>query len=117
MTISGGEGGGSGGRFEGGAAGSGVDAFVGGGFGFVGVLWRVVVVRGVGHAGEVLPAAAAGIDEAGAEEAVEGFAGEGQALGLRDDGWGPLDAEPGEVFEHGGGEVGAGAVRVEVFVA
>jgi hypothetical protein len=93
------------------AADVGVDTLV---IGFVG---GVVVVGGVHHGGEVFAAAAAGVDLAGEEELVEGFAIEREALGLRDDGWGPGDAEPGYVFEHGGDEFGAGAVRVEVFVA
>ena len=46
-------------------------------------------------AAEVFAAAVAGVDVAGDEELVEGFAVEGEAFGLSDDGWRPLDAEPG----------------------
>ena len=66
---------------------------------------------------EVAAGAGAGVDEAGGEELLEGGAVSGQARGLREHGRLPGDAEPGEVFEHGGDEFGAGALRVEVFVA
>ena len=52
----------------------------------------------------------AGVDVAGDEELVEGFAVEREAFGLVDDGWLPRDAEPGEVFEHGFDEVRAWSV-------
>ena len=76
-----------------------------------------VLVGGVHHLREVAAGAGAGVDEAGGEELLEGGAVGGQALGLREHGRLPGDAEPGEVFEHGGDEFGAGALGVEVFVA
>ena len=91
------------------AAAAGVDGLV--------VRSGKVFVGGLGHLGEFAAAAGAGVDVACGEEAVEGGAVGGEALGLGEDGRGPCDAEPGEVLEHGFDEFGAGALGVEVFVA
>jgi hypothetical protein len=96
----------------GGAAAAGVEGFV--------VWMRVgvgIFVGGLGHLREVAAGTGAGVDVAGGEELLEGGAVGGQALGLGEHGRLPGDAEPGEVFEHGGDEFGARALRVEVFVA
>ena len=57
---------------------TGVDGFVVG-----------VFVRRMHHGGEVFAAAMAGVDVSGDEELVKGFAVEGKALGLVEDGWLP----------------------------
>ena len=75
-----------------------------------------VFVRRVGGEGEVAAGAGAGVGEAGGEELLEGGEVEGEAVGLAEFGV-PGEAEPEEIFAHGGGELGAGALGVEVFVA
>jgi len=77
----------------------------------------VVVVRGVQALGEIAARAGAGVDVSPGEESLERGAVGGQAGGLREHGRLPGDAEPGQVFEHRRDEFGAGALRVEVFVA
>ena len=99
-------------RGVGGAAAAGVEGFVVG----MGIGVGVFVGR-LRHLGQVAAGAGARIDVAGGEELFEGGAVGGQAGGLREHGRLPGDAEPGEVFEHGGDEFGAGALGVEVFVA
>jgi hypothetical protein len=64
-----------------------------------------VFVRCVHHGGEVFAAAMTGVDVPGDEELVESFAVEGEAVGLVENRRLPPDAEPGEVFEDGFGEV------------
>jgi len=69
------------------------------------------------HLRQVAAAAGTGIDVAGGEELLECGAVGGQALGLGEHGRLPGDAEPGEIFNHCVDELGAGSLRVEVFVA
>ena len=76
-----------------------------------------VFVRGVHHRCEIFAAAVARVDLSGDEELIEGFAIVREALGLIEDGLVPGDAEPGQVFEDGFGEVWFRAVKVEVFDA
>ena len=71
---------------------------------------------GVGGEREVAAGAGAGIGEAGGDELLEGGEVEGQAIGLAELGV-PGEAEPEQVFAHGGGELGARALGIEVFVA
>ena len=75
-----------------------------------------VFVGRVGGEREVAAGAGAGIGEAGGEELLEGGEVEGQAVGLAELGV-PGEAEPEEVFAHGGGELGARALGIDVFVA
>jgi hypothetical protein len=71
---------------------------------------------GADGAGEVFAGAGAWVSEAEMEELREGGAVEREAVGLAEIAV-PGDAEPKEVFAHGGDELGAGAVGVEIFVA
>ena len=73
-------------------------------------------MRSVGGLREVATGAGAGVGETGGEELVECGEIEGEAVALAKLGV-PGEAEPEEVFAHGGGEFGARALGVEVFVA
>jgi len=75
-----------------------------------------VFVRRVGGEREVTAGAGAGVGETGGEELLEGGEVEGEASGLTQLGV-PGEAEPVEVLAHGGGELGARALGIEVFVA
>jgi hypothetical protein len=75
-----------------------------------------VFVRGLRGLGEVAARAGAGVGEAGGEELLHRSAVEGQTVALAEFGV-PGEAEPVEVFFHCGGELGAGTLGVEVFVA
>jgi hypothetical protein len=75
-----------------------------------------VFVGGVGGVEEVAAGAGAGVGEASGEEVVECVAVEREAVGLAELAV-PGEAKPVEVFAHGGGELGAGTLGVEVFVA
>ena len=92
--------------------------FRGGGAAAVVVEGFVVgVVMGCGDGlGEVAAGAVAGVGVTGGEKLLHRVAVEVEAVGLLCFVL-PGDAQPVEVFAHGGGEVGAGAVGVEVFVA
>ncbi len=79
-------------------------------------LGREVFVGRVGGEREITTGADAGIGETGGEELLEGGEVEGKAGGLAKLGV-PGEAEPEEVFAHGGGEFGARALGIEVFVA
>ena len=100
-------------RISRGAAGAGVDEFV------------ISFVRRGGGGLDVLARAGAGVETAGGAELGESITIERQAFAL---GIGseraatigaflPVETEPAQVFEHGGGEFGLGARGVEVFVA
>ena len=65
-----------------------------------------VFVRGMGGLGEVSAAAGAGVGQAGGEELVESCEVEREAVALAELGV-PGEAEPVEIFAHGGGELGA----------
>jgi len=81
------------------------------------VVFAAFVRGGDGGFGEFAAGAVAGEDQAGGVEAGEGVAVGGETLRLGDDGFFPRKAEPAEVFEHGGDELGAAAGGVEVVVA
>ena len=65
---------------------------------------------------EIAAGAGAGVGEAGGEELLERGEVERKAVGLAEFGV-PGEAEPAEVFAHGGGELRTRALGVEVFVA
>src|SRR6185437_1736584 len=87
------------------AAAAGVDGFI------------VFFMWGGGGLRKVAAGAGAAVDEAACEQLLEGGAVGGEARGLGEHRRRPRNAEPGEVFEHGGEELRAGALRVEVLVA
>jgi hypothetical protein len=90
-------------------------------------------MRGFGDAGELTAGTDAGIEASGGEKLSPGgevvvaalalrvgserTARAGTQIGSEVRAFLPADAEPAQVFDHGDGVVGAGAVRVEVFVA
>ena len=66
---------------------------------------------------DIAARAGAGKNRAGGMEAGEGGAVKRETLALIDDRLGPREAEPAEVFEHGGDEIEAEADGVEIVVA
>jgi len=70
----------------------------------------------VGGESQVAAGAGAGVSEANGEELLKCGKVEGKAVGLAEFGV-PGEAEPEEVFAHGGGERGARSLRIDVFVA
>ncbi len=99
------------------AAGSGVEGLI--------VFLRLRFVGCLCGTLEILAGTFAGIDGAGVEELLPGGEIEVAALALRVGSEGaadvgaflPADSEPAQVFDHGLLEVGAGAMRIEIFVA
>ncbi len=91
----------------------------------MGVCQVGVFMRGPGGLLEVFAAAGAGVDVASGDEGAPGFEVERTALALVVGSvgasyvwaFGPLEAEPAEVFEHGMDVLGLAAVGVEVFIA
>jgi hypothetical protein len=66
---------------------------------------------------DIAARAGAGKDGSGGMELGEGGAVKRETLALVDDGLGPREAEPTQVFEHGGDEIEAEADGVEIVVA
>ena len=75
-------------------------------------------VGGAGHGlGHLLAGAEAAIGEAAGGQAVEGALVVGQVVGLAEDGSLPLEAQPGEVLDEAGLELGAAAGGVDILDA